>query len=71
MFGLTVCIVLSIPFSVWRLGSLRILTGAGSTRYFCSSASPACSPPCVIAVGASVPLPEAICLLGLEDWRIR
>jgi hypothetical protein len=25
MFGLTVCIVLSIPFSVWRMGSLRIL----------------------------------------------
>jgi O-antigen ligase len=34
MFGLTVCIVLSIPFSVWRLGSLRILTGGWINQVF-------------------------------------
>jgi hypothetical protein len=34
MFGLTVCIVLSIPFSVWRLGSLHLLTGTWSKQVF-------------------------------------
>ena len=34
MFGLTVCIILSIPFSVWRLGSLRILTGGWMNQIF-------------------------------------